>query len=221
MQNEVVFYARRLIEAGLAFGTSGNVSLREGDTIWVTPSGVPFEKIHTEDLVGIDLATGSIRDGFRRPSSEVPLHRSIYRARPDVSAVVHTHSPYATVFSCLHRPILALHYQIAHIGTQIPVAPYATFGSEDLGENAVRTLGESGRAVLLGNHGALAVGESLDKAFQTACDLEWLATLYWRALQIGSPAILPDEEIARVRSAFTTYGQIPASGAGEHAPDER
>lgn len=210
MQNALIEYAQRCVLDGLAFGTSGNLSVRVDSRIWVTPTGIPFERLEPRDLVALELDTGAQIDGRRRPSSEVPMHRILYQSRSDIRAIVHTHSPYATVFSCLHRPIEAVHYQIAYFGSQIPVAPYATYGSEALGENAAQTLGQSGRAILLANHGVIAVGSSLGEAFQTARDVEWLAMIYWRTLQIGVPYILPEAEIARVHEAFKTYGQPEA-----------
>ena len=145
--------------------------------------------------------------GTRLPSSEWRFHRDIYRARRDVNAVVHTHAPFATTLACLHRGIPAFHYMVAVAGGRdIRCAPYATFGTQELSDHAVAGL--AGRdACLLANHGMIAVGASLARALALAVEVETLAEMYWRALQIGEPRLLPDAEMDVVLEKFRTYGQ--------------
>lgn len=208
MQAEVLSVLAAMRRDQLDFGTTGNVSGLAADrsVYWITPSGLAFDRLSAEDLVAIEVATGQVAAGHRRPSTESPLHRAIYQARPDVTAVVHTHPPFATVFAVVSRPIPALHYQMALAGDTIPVAPYATYGTEQLAENAVAALG-GGQAVLLQNHGLVTVGASLEEAYRHTRDVEWAARLYYRALQVGEPRILTAGELADVREQLSRYGQ--------------
>jgi L-fuculose-phosphate aldolase len=139
------------------------------------------------------------------------MHLAVYRRRPDVGAVVHTHSPWATTWAVLGREIPAVHYVIASVGHRVRVAPYATFGSGELAGLAAETLGAD-NAVLLANHGVLAVGPDLDGALDNAVRVEFLAEVYWKACQIGEPVILPDEEIDRVRELIAAMPRDPAVG---------
>jgi L-fuculose-phosphate aldolase len=132
---------------------------------------------------------------------------AVLAARPDVGAVVHTHSPELTALACLGRPVQAIHYVIARAGgSEVPCAPYATYGSAELAASVVATLG-AGWACLMANHGVLTVGVTLDAAVALAADLEWLAGVHRRAVGMGTPVVLPDDEIARVAVLFETYGQ--------------
>src|SRR5262249_53678299 len=136
----------------------------------------------------------------------LPMHLTVYRLRPDVMAIVHTHSPHATAFAACGREIPAIHYDIAAIGNAIRVAPYATYGTDELADNAVRTMG-SDQAVLLQNHGVLAVGATVEHAYAIAQKVEYLAELYGLALQLGQPKLLSDDEIKKVQSKLKHYGQ--------------
>jgi len=191
--------------AGINRGKSGNVSARLDDGFLVTPSGLPYDETTPADIVAMSL-DGEVR-GTRVPSSEWRFHRDIYRARPDAHAIVHTHAPFATSLACLHRGIPAFHYMVAIAGgSDIRCAPYATFGTQELSDHAVSAL--AGRkACLLANHGMIALGESLAKALALAVEVETLAEMYWRALQVGEPRLLPAEEMAVVLAKFATYGQ--------------
>jgi len=191
--------------AGINRGKSGNVSARLDDGFLVTPSGLPYDETTPADIVAMSL-DGEVR-GTRVPSSEWRFHRDIYRARPDAHAIVHTHAPFATSLACLHRGIPAFHYMVAIAGgSDIRCAPYATFGTQELSDHAVSAL--AGRkACLLANHGMIALGESLGKALALAIEVETLAEMYWRALQVGEPKLLPAEEMAVVLAKFATYGQ--------------
>jgi L-fuculose-phosphate aldolase len=205
-----------IVEAGIELErlgildlTAGNISVRVADdTIAITPSGIPYGSTTSDDIVVCRLSDGAMVEGTCRPSSELPLHRAVYAARPETGAVVHTHSPYATTFAVLRRSIPAVHYVISRLGTsEVPVVDYATYGSQELAENAFAGLAGSTKALLLANHGTLALGEDLAEASLNARVLEILAATYWRALAIGSPVILSDEEIGNVMERHKSYGQ--------------
>jgi L-fuculose-phosphate aldolase len=190
---------RELERAGLVQGTSGNLSVRDPDsgTIAITPSAVPYRRIGPDDVLLV--GPGGVEEGPHRPSSELAMHLAVYRARPDVAAVVHTHSPWATTWAVLGREIPAVHYVIAPLGDSVRVAPYATYGTVELAEGAVRVLGRD-NAVLLASHGVLVAGADLDAAVEHAMQVEFLAELYWKAVQVGEPTILPPHELERVRA---------------------
>jgi L-fuculose-phosphate aldolase len=189
--------------------TAGNISVRVGgDAIAITPSGIPYAQTTSDDIVICGLADGAVLDGTRKPSSELPLHRAVYAARPETGAVVHTHSPYATTLAVLRRPIPAVHYVISRLGTsEVQVVDYATYGTQELAENAFAGLAGTTKALLLANHGTLALGDDLAEASLNARVLEILAATYWRALAVGSPVILSDEEIGNVMERHKSYGQ--------------
>jgi L-fuculose-phosphate aldolase len=202
---------RAIIEAALAMqrlglnrGSSGNVSLREGDGFLVTPSGMPPAALREDDIVAMDMAGAA--SGARKPSSEWRFHRDIYAARPDCNAVVHAHPPFCVALASHRRGIPAFHYMVAMAGgTDIRCAPYATYGTQELSDHAVAAL--AGRlACLLGNHGMIAIGPSLERALALAVEVEGLAEGYWRALQIGEPVLLDDAEMAVVLEKFKSYG---------------
>jgi L-fuculose-phosphate aldolase len=205
LREGIIATALRTIAVGLNRGTSGNVSARIAGGFLVTPSGLAYESTRPEDIVAV-AQDGSAR-GSRLPSSEWRFHRDIYAARPEVAAIVHAHSPFATTLACLGRSIPAFHYMIAvGGGSDIRCAPYATFGTQELSEHAVRAL-EGRKACLLANHGMIAIGGSLAAALALAIEVEALAEQYWRALQIGEPNLLPEAEMAVVLEKFRTYGQ--------------
>ena len=201
---------RWLMQRQLYSGTSGNVSCRGGGGFLITPTGIACDQLAPADLVEVRL-DGSVR-GSLLPSSEWRLHRDIYARRPDVGAVVHTHSPYATAFSCLRRPLPAFHYMVAKTGgAQLRCARYATYGTEALSRNAVAALADR-RACLLANHGLVAVGATLGEARLLAEEVELLAVQYVVATSAGRPVILPRREMARVAGKFAAYGQRPPPG---------
>jgi len=199
-------YARRMTVDGLVVGTSGNVSVRAGDLIAVTPTGVAYAELRSEDipLVALD---GSIVDGKLLPTSELPMHLSVYRGG-DAAAVVHTHSPFATTLGTLIDELPPIHYLISLLGGPVRVAPYATPGSPELAEHMARAL-EGRSAVLLGNHGTITTGDTLDQAYSRALLLEWLCSLYYRARLLGEPRLLDLEEIDRVGRQLEHYLQDP------------
>ena len=203
---QMVEAARRLSAMGMNPGRSGNLSARVDDGFLVTPSGTPYESLHPDDLVFLG-PQGEHGGGQRKPSTEWRMHRDVYLERPRVDSVVHTHSPYATTLACLGRGIPAFHYEVAFAGGKdIRCAPYATFGSQELSDHA-RVAMEGRRACLLANHGALAVGATLEEAVGLAEKVEALARMYWQALQVGEPALLDEVEMNRVVARFAAYGK--------------
>jgi len=209
LREAVIDTALAINAAGINRGKSGNVSARWRDDAFdgflVTPTGVPYDRTTPEQIVAMTLA-GEAR-GNVLPSSEWRFHRDIYAARGDAQAIVHTHAPFTTTLACMHRGIPPFHYMVAVAGGKdIRCAPYATFGTQELSDHAVAAL-SGRRACLLANHGMIAIGASLDATLALAVEVESLAEMYWRALQIGEPVPLPDEEMERVLEKFATYGQ--------------
>jgi L-fuculose-phosphate aldolase len=207
LRSAVIATALAMNARGINRGKSGNVSARldGGEGFLVTPTGLAYEDTTPKDIVPV-TPEGEAR-GSRLPSSEWRFHRDIYRARPDVNAVVHTHAPFATTLACLARGIPAFHYMVAVAGGRdIRCAPYATFGTQELSDHALAAL-EGRRACLLAHHGMIAVGASLPAALALAVEVETLAEIYWRALSIGSPASLSDADMDVVLEKFRTYGQ--------------
>lgn len=203
----IVATAQTMERAGLTPNRSGNVSCRFDGGLLITPSGVPYAEMCAADIVALDLAS-VVRSGTRTPSSESPFHTAIYRTRPDAEAIVHTHSPQATALACARRGIPAFHYMIALAGGPgIRCAEYATFGTQALAENALRGL-EGRQAVLLANHGVIAIGATLEVAYEVACEVENLAGQYLQMLAAGlEPVILDDDEMQRVMAQFARYGR--------------
>jgi L-fuculose-phosphate aldolase len=198
---------RRMNTSGLNQGTSGNLSHRVDEGFLVTPTGMDYDSLRPEDLVLMRF-DGS-HEGPRLPSSEWRFHRDILASRPEVNAVLHAHSLNSTAVACLRRPIPPFHYMVAVAGgSTIRCAPYATFGTEELSRNAVAAL-EGRKACLLANHGLITVGADLPSAFKLAIEVETLAAMYLRALQVGEPVLLDEAEMAVVLEKFRTYGQQP------------
>lgn len=209
LRQEMVATCRRMNELGINQGTSGNLSVREGDHILITPTSLPYDEMQSDDIVRMEF------DGQhtgRRPSSEWRFHRDILAARRDVNAVLHCHSSFATTLACLHRGIPAFHYMIAVVGgADIRCAPYATFGTQALSDVAVAALANR-TACLLGQHGQIALGRTMKSALHLAVEVETLARMYVQALSLGEPRVLSDEEIDRVMKQMrnTHYGPTAA-----------
>jgi L-fuculose-phosphate aldolase len=207
LREAMIATARRMNASGLNQGTSGNLSQRVEDGFLVTPTGMDYEAMVPEDLVLMRF-DGS-HEGRRKPSSEWRFHRDILAARPEVGAVLHAHSMFCTTLACLRRGIPSFHYMVAMAGgVDVRCAPYATFGTEELSRHAVAAL-EGRKACLLANHGMLALGRDLAGALKLAVEVETLAAMYWRALQVGEPVLLDAAEMAVVLEKFKTYGQQP------------
>lgn len=201
----IVGYARAAIAAGLSTGTSGNLSVRVDDGVLITPSGIDPADMAPDQICLVPIDGGEAV-GPLRPSSEVPMHLAVYRST-DAAAIVHTHPEYATAISVTHDELPAVHYTINGLGGPVRVAPFATFGTEELARNLERAL-EGRTGALLQNHGMVTCGASIRQAFERSVLLEWLAALYWRSLQVGSPRILSEAELSAVReqSARLRYG---------------
>ncbi len=201
----IVEAVRRLDALGLNQNASGNLSVRVATDLAVTPSGIPSQSITADDIVLLDLDGRPTTDGQRRPTSEWRLHTEIIRRRPDVGAVVHTHSVEATAAATAGANLPAVHYVAARFGTAgLRCAPYATYGTAELAVAVADTLGDSGMACLMANHGAIALGSSLDDAVALAIDVEWFCSVFRRAVD---PVVLSDDEITRVTELFDDYGQ--------------
>ena len=202
---------REMVRLGLTRGTSGNLSVRYGDGLLITPSGIGYDRLRPEDMVptGFD----GRHAGVLRPSTEWRFHADILRTRPEFGAVVHTHSTHATAMAVLGRPIPAIHYDIAAAGgPTIRCAPYATFGTAELAAHVLDAM--AGRnACLLAHHGVVAAAATLAGALALAALVEELARLYLLCLPAGDPPVLPDEEIARVVALYADYGRQPARDA--------
>lgn len=205
-REQLTVFGRRMLAAGLTTGSGGNLSmiLREKKRILITPSGIDYTAMEPGDIAVLSL-DGEIIECRGKPSSETGFHLALYSRRPDISAVVHTHSVYATTFACLNREIPAVHYLVGFSGKKVPVAPYATYGTPALAQSIISTIGDY-NAILMANHGLVAVGHSLAKAFNTAEEIELVARLYYQALSIGTPVLLPDDEMERVIKKFADYG---------------
>ena len=205
LRQEIIATAIAMNARGINRGKSGNVSARTTSGFLVTPTALAYDSMLPGDLVAMNM--DGTAHGARAPSSEWRFHRDIYVARTEAQAVVHAHSPFATTLSCLERGIPAFHYMIAVAGgNDIRCAPYATFGTQQLSDQALGAL-EGRRACLLANHGMIAVGANLADALALAIEVEALAEQYWRALQIGEPRLLSEAEMAVVLEKFRTYGQ--------------
>ena len=203
----VIKTALAMSRSGLSPGRSGNVSCRWKTGMLITPTGMAYDEIGARDIVFVD-AKGEVPDKkSKKPSSEWRFHLAAYRARPDMNAVVHTHSLNATVLACAGKPIPAFHYMVAVAGgSDIPLVPYDTFGTKELARHVAKGLLDR-NACLMANHGQIAIGVTLESALELAHEVEVLATQYCKVLALGEPIILPADEMARVLKRFKSYGQ--------------
>lgn len=221
---QLVEFSQRMEADQLTVGTSGNLSARSGDLVAITPSGIAYETL-TPDTICVITLTGEVVEGSLEPSTEVPMHTLVYQ-RTGAAAVVHTHPVYACTLSTLITELPPVHYMIALLGGTVRVAPYATYGSRELAENSVAAM--AGRyGAILQNHGATTYGDSLAEAYTRSVYLEWLCRVYYQARLIGEPAVVPADEIERVRRKLETYGQPgepqrrPAPAAGPPGANDR
>lgn len=212
-REEIVRACRKLAAAGLVVGTAGNVSVLAGDLVAVTPSGVDYAELAARD-VGVHRLDGTPVEAPLAPTSELPLHLAVYGAYagtgagPGTAAIVHTHSVAATAVATLGDELPPIHYYVAMFGGTVRVAPYATYGTDELASNAVQAL--RGRtACLLGSHGAVTTGQDLKTAYDRSVYLEWVCDVYLRAATAGTPRLLPPGEIEAVAAKLASYGQRP------------
>lgn len=196
---------QKLLQCGLNRGTSGNASVRVENGLLLTPTGMDVEDMIAADMVFMN--EDGEYEGERKPTSEWMFHLDILKHRPEIGAVIHTHSMFATTLACLRKDVPPFHYMIAVSGgDSIRCAPYALFGSAALSASALKAL-EGRRACLLANHGMIALGEDIKQAFDVAVEVEALCEQYLRALQVGEPAILTDEEMREVFAQFKGYSK--------------
>lgn len=207
LRKSLIAACKKMNELGINQGTSGNISLRHGDVMLISPSAIAYDKIQPEMVASMPI-TGEYGSwtGPMKPSTEWRFHLDIMRARPEVNAIVHSHPPYATSLAIAGRNIEACHYMVAAFGgVDIRCAPYATFGTKELSVHALKAL-EERMGCLLANHGMIVLGENLDKAMWRAVELETIARQYYLALVLGTPHILTKADIDATLDQFSGYG---------------
>jgi len=209
LRTKLVAAARKIYSLGLVTGTSGNLSARlpGSDEVLITPSGVDYEGMNLPDLVVVDL-DGNVIEGRLKPSVDTMNHVGIYKVRPDVNGVIHTHSPYAAAFSTLHKEIPCLITEAAgYIGGPVRVMEYLPPATPELGYKVAQWL-KNDRAILMPNHGVMAVGESIEKALHAAVSVEESAQVAFIALQLGEPVPVSESEVKRMNDFIHhRYGQ--------------
>ncbi len=206
-RNSIVEYGKKLITSRLTTGTGGNLSIynRSEGLIAIKPSGVEYFKMKPEDVV-IITSEGEIVEGSLKPSSEFRFHLDLFKHRIDVNAIVHTHQVYATTIACMNWELPAVHYMVGLSGDKVPLAKYATYGTQELSDHIIEAIG-SYNACLMANHGIVAVGSNIDRAFNVAEEIEFVSQLYLQSKSMGDPVILSSDEMANVRKKFSSYGQ--------------
>ncbi|MFI7129641.1 class II aldolase/adducin family protein [Nonomuraea sp. NPDC050153] len=195
LREQLCEYGRRAVELGLVIGTSGNLSVREGDLVAVTPSGAALDRLTPEMCPVVDV-DGYLVEGELQPSSETPMHLAVY-ATTDARAIVHTHSVFGTIVATTMTELPPVHYNALILGGVVKVAEYATYGTPELAAN-VRAAMEGKKAALMANHGGVTVGATLEEAFEATRLLEWLCEVYVRGLSVGKPTILTNEQLDAV-----------------------
>jgi len=207
-REDLVAFARRMAPDDLAPGTSGNLSLRRGGLIAITPSGMPYEQMTPADICLVRTSDAALLSG-PRPSTETPMHLALYQAS-HATAIVHSHSPYVVALSTVLDELPAVHYAMADLGGTVRVAPYARFGTTQLATSAV----------ILRNHGALTCGPTLARAYERARTLEWLARVYWYARLAGTPQTLGESALTEVSDAMRAlrYGEMAPAGEAIPSP---
>lgn len=205
LRQGIIDACHELERTGLNRGTSGNISCRDGEYLLITPSGVPVKQMWPESIVAMDFS-GQVA-GSGKPSSEWHFHLDLLKNRPELNAIVHTHSPHATALACLREDLPPFHYMIAIAGGDtVRCAPYALFGTETLSAQVLKAMKER-KACLLANHGLIAAGRDLDEAMAVAIEIESLCEQYLVARQVGQPALLSPEEMQAVMERFRSYGR--------------
>lgn len=201
----IIDYCIRMCAEKLSLGTSGNISIRIGDHVVISPSAVPYADL-TPDMVPIIDLNGNVVEGHYKPSSETPLHTLIYR-ETDARAVIHTHPVYGVVLGSLRDETPLIHYMVAPMGGAVRVAPYAKFGTQELADN-VLAAAKDRSAVLMQNHGAIAWGNDLESAYSKCKYLEWCCEVWCKAAAIGDPHLLTTQEVQEVVDELATYSPI-------------
>jgi L-fuculose-phosphate aldolase len=205
----IVEYGKKLIENNLTRGTGGNISIfiRDEKHMAVTPSGIDYFKMKPEDIVVMDLA-GNVVYGNNKPSSEYLMHKIFYERRQDINAVVHAHPTYSTTLACMNWELPAISYLVpVSGGNNVRCAKYATFGTDEIAENAFEAM-KNRYAVLLANHGILTGAKDLPNAFSKAEEIEFCAELYYKAKALGEPKLISDDEVDKLLNLFKGYGQV-------------
>ena len=203
-REQIVRYCRLMQSRGLTRGTGGNISIRKGEHIAISPSGVEYETMEAQDIPVVDMQ-GNVIFGGLAPSSELGMHLACYKKRPDISAVVHTHSTFAATLACLEKPIPPIHYLIGFAGDHVPCIPYYPFGSEELAAAASEAMTQNG--LLLGHHGLITVGPNIERAFAAAEEVEFVAELHWRCEALGGAGSLTKEHMEDAAYRFDHYGR--------------
>jgi L-fuculose-phosphate aldolase len=213
-REQVCHWARRTAADGLVVGRSGNLSVRSGDLLAVTPTGVDYDRMRPEDVpvVGLD---GTPVEGDLLPTSELPMHLAAYHADRTRAAVVHTHAVHATAVSLLVDEVPAVHYVLATLGDSVRVAPYATYGTAELAGHMVTALADR-NGCLLRNHGTITTGTDLAEAYERTVQLEWACRVWLLARAAGEPSLLSSEEMRDVARKLATYGQPAPAGSLNH-----
>ncbi|BCY16304.1 fuculose phosphate aldolase [Leptolinea sp. HRD-7] len=203
----IVEFGRKLLASQLTTGSGGNLSIfnRKENLVAIKPTGVDYHLMKPEDVVVL-TPEGEKVDGALKPSSETRFHLALLKHRPDINAVVHTHQVYATTIACMNWELPAVHYLVGFSGNKVPLAKYATFGTQELSDNIIAAIGKY-NACLMSNHGIVTVGQSIQSAFNTAEELELVSRLYYQTKCIGEPVILGDDEMKIICEKFKTYGQ--------------
>jgi L-fuculose-phosphate aldolase len=206
-RNMIVAYGKKLVTHGLTKGTGGNISIynQEEGLMAISPSGMDYFTTSVKDIVVLDLEGNKI-DGNGSPSSEYDMHRICYQKRENICAVVHTHSTYCAILAALNWSIEPVHYLIGYAGRNVRCAPYRIFGSEELAQVALEYI-QDRYAVLLANHGLLAIGDSIEYAFNTAEEIEFVAQIYYKAKCAGNPVLLSSDEMDDFLKKFKAYGK--------------
>ncbi len=206
LRQQLLDTSRDLLALGLNRGTSGNASVRFGTGLLITPSALPVTAMKSASMVQL-AGNGDVLAGGK-PSSEWRFHCDIFAARPEINAVVHVHSVFATTLACLGKDLPAVHYMLALAGgDSVRCAPYSVFGEKTLSNQAVTAL-EERKACLLGNHGMIALGVDLADALAVAVEVEFVSEIYWRALQAGQPHILSRQQMLEVSAKFVEYKKV-------------
>jgi L-fuculose-phosphate aldolase len=200
---QIIKYCLKMEKDNLTSGTGGNISVKHGNKIYITPSGIEYNELETKDISELD-EDGNFSGVGKPPSSEKEFHSRIYKLRPDVKSIVHTHSTYACVLGCLKKELPPIHYLVAAAGRKVPVADYAGFGSRELANEICSVILDS-NAVFMANHGLVSVGKTLYQAYQTALYIEFVSKVYVISLSCGKPFELDDNQIDDAIKRIESY----------------